>query len=128
MIEHSYMVLLLLILFFLFRLYEYLDYFLFQEDVLDYRWLKEEFIENDFIGISKVNLLLNHLYFFVQLLNILISWYYFSDFFSRLHLYLEFDLYIKDIFCLKNKVSFLLYFLLRQVSLFSKEKRILSIE
>ena len=55
------MVLLLLILFFLFRLCEYLDYFLFQEEVLNYRWLKEEFIENDFIGISKVNLLLNHL-------------------------------------------------------------------
>ena len=54
MIEHSYMVELLLILFFLFRLCEYLDYFLFQEEVLNYRLLKEEFIENDFIGISKV--------------------------------------------------------------------------
>ena len=119
MIEHSYMVLLLLILFFLFRLYEYLDYFLFQEDVLDYRWLKEEFIENDFIGISKVNLLLNHLYFFVPLLIIiLISWYYFAAFFSRLRSYLEFDLYIKDIFCLKNKVSFLLYFHLRHLLTF----------
>jgi len=54
MIEHSYRAVLLLILSFLLRLYEYLGYLLFQEEVLDYRWLKEEFIENDFIRISKV--------------------------------------------------------------------------
>ena len=54
MIEHSYIAVLLLILFFFLRLCEYLDYLLFQEEVLNYRQLKEEFIENDFINSSKI--------------------------------------------------------------------------
>ena len=37
MIEHSYIAVLILILFFLLRLCEYLDYLLFQEEVLNYR-------------------------------------------------------------------------------------------
>ena len=159
MIEHSYIAVLLLILFFLLRLCEYLDYLLFQEEVLNYRWLKEEFIKNGFIGISKVIKSLtkssiffcstfknfNFLILFCSLFHMssFISWIWFMSILSMYELYLiifsalshslqasfaflqkkeDSQHRIKDIFCLKNRIPFLLYFYLWYLDTLSRCK------
>ena len=130
MIEHSYIAVLLLILFFLLRLCEYLDYLLFQEEVLNYRWLKEEFIKNGFIGISKVikSLTKSSIFFCSTFKNfnfLILFCSLFQVFVHILNLIYKHSIYV---WIISYNTLDTFSFFAGKFHFFAKEKRILSIE